>query len=138
MPLSREQSAPSKAPRPLRIVVADDDRDTVVTLMMVLRHEGHEVHGAHTARQALDAVLRSDPDAILLDVALGSESGYDVAQKIRARHGNDRPLIIGISGRYRNDSDRLLAALWGFDDYLVKPYLPSDVLRLLAPLRHWV
>ena len=138
MLLSREQSAPSKASRPLRIVVADDDRDTVVTLTMVLRHEGHEVHGAHTAQQALDAVLGADPDAILLDVALGSGRGYDVAQKIRARSGNKRPLIIGTSGRYKNDADRILAALWGFDNYLVKPCLPGDVLRLLAPLRHRV
>lgn len=77
--------------RPLRVVVIDDDRDAVSTLVMVLRLEGHEVRGAHTARQALEAVLSSKPDAILLDIALGRESGYDVAEKIRAHYGDERP-----------------------------------------------
>jgi DNA-binding response OmpR family regulator len=49
---------------------------------------------------------------------------------------HDRPLIIGISGRYKQASDRILAELSGFDHYLVKPYMPSDVLRLIAPLRY--
>ena len=129
------QQDPRKAPRPLCIVVVDDDRDAVWTLMMVLRHEGHEVYGAHSAQQALDAVLKHDPDAVLLDIGLPATSGHEIARKIRARHGNTRPYLIGISGKYKQGSDKILAEINGFDHYLTKPYEPSAVLRLLEPLR---
>jgi DNA-binding response OmpR family regulator len=124
-----------QAPRRLCILVVDDDRDTVWTMMTVLRHEGHDVYGAHSAQQALDAVLRHDPDAVLLDIGLPETSGHEIARVIRARHGNARPFLIGISGKYKQGSDKILAEINGFDQYLTKPYEPSAVLRLLEPLR---
>jgi DNA-binding response OmpR family regulator len=126
---------PLNAPRPLCIVIVDDDRDAVWTMMMVLRHEGHEAYGAHSAQQALDAVLKHDPDAVLLDIGLPAVSGHEIAREIRARHGNARPVLIGISGKYKQGSDKILAEINGFDHYLTKPYEPSSVLRILEPLR---
>ena len=52
-------SAPSSA---LRILVADDERDTVETLRLVLQDEGHEVHAVHRGPEVLRAVLRLDPE----------------------------------------------------------------------------
>jgi DNA-binding response OmpR family regulator len=43
-------------------------------------------------------------------------------------------LLIGISGQYRQGSDKILADLKGFDHYLVKPFDPAALLALLAPL----
>ena len=43
-------------------------------------------------------------------------------------------LLIGISGQYKEGSDKLLADLKGFDHYLVKPFDPAALLKLLAPL----
>lgn len=128
-----EQSGP--VPRPLCILIADDDRDSVLSLMMLLREEGHEVLGAYNAQQTLDAVLKNEPDAVVLDIALGESSGYDLARQIRARHGDDRPLIIAISGIYKKSSDRILAEINGFNAYLVKPYELKDLLAVLEPLR---
>lgn len=121
--------------RSLCVVVADDDRDAVLSLEMLLRDEGHEVHAAYDAKQTLDQVLRHDPDALLLDIALGRGSGFQVANTVRARHGDSRPMIIGLSGVYRKSSDRILADINGFNHYLVKPYEPEELLGLLAPLR---
>jgi|SRR5688572_8776387 len=126
---------PAQAPRSLRIVVADDDRDAVLSLQMLLQEEGHEVHCAYEAKHALDQVLRHDPDALLLDIALGNSSGFQVANTVRARHGDSRPMIIGLSGVYKKGSDRILADINGFNHYLVKPYDPQALLALLAPLR---
>ena len=130
--------APGAAPQGVRslcIVIADDDRDAVVTLQMLLRDEGHEVHAAYDAREALDQVLRLDPDVLVLDIALGRGSGFEVAKTVRARHGEARPTIVGVSGVYKKSSDRILADLSGFDHYLVKPYDPNALVALLAPLR---
>lgn len=123
------------AGRPLCIVVADDERDAVLSLMMVLRDEGYETHGAYTAQQTFDAVLKYEPDVLILDIALGRLSGYEVAQKIRDRHGNGQPMIIGISGVYKKASDRILAEMKGFSHFLTKPCAPGEVLKLIAPLR---
>lgn len=126
----------SKAPRPLRIVVADDDRDTVLTLMMVLRHEGHEVRGVYRGSDVLRHVKDFDPDVVLADIKMPDFSGYEVARAIREQYGEKRPLLIGISGVYKKGSDKILGELAGFNHYLTKPYEPSDVLRLIAPLRY--
>jgi DNA-binding response OmpR family regulator len=135
-PSSSERGESSKAPRPLRIVIADDDRDTVLTLMMVLRHEGHEVRGVYRGWDVLTHVKDFDPDVVLADINMPEMNGYQVARAVRTEYGDRRPLLIGISGVYKNDSDKILGQLAGFDHYLTKPYEPSDILRLIAPLRY--
>ena len=101
----RQQFEPNKAPRALRILIADDDRDTVLTLMMVLRDEGHEVRGVHSGNQVLDAIRDFDPDAVVLDIHLPGKSGWELASTIQGRRSPRRPLLIGISGKYRQGAD---------------------------------
>ena len=122
------------SPRSLRIIVADDERDTVLTLMMILRDEGHEVHGVHTGSRVLPLMREFDPDVLLLDIALPEKNGYEIAEQIRKHPRGQRVLLIGISGQYKQGSDKLLADLKGFDHYLVKPFDTAALLALLAPL----
>jgi DNA-binding response OmpR family regulator len=122
-------------PRTLRIMVADDDADTVTTLTTVLREEGHDVRGYQQAGDALRAIREFDPDAVLLDINMPDLNGFTVAQEIRDRYGVRRPLLIAITGVFTRGPDRILTQLAGFDHHLVKPYEMSDVLKLLAPLR---
>jgi DNA-binding response OmpR family regulator len=121
--------------RSLRILVAEDDRDSMLMLTMILRDEGHEVRCAATGGQALDAMRGFDPDVALLDIAIPELSGWEVARRIRERHGHMRPLLIGVSGEYKQGSDKILSDILGFDHYLVKPYDPRALLALIAPLR---
>src|SRR5688572_25798372 len=134
MESSSQQAEPSKAPRSLRILIADDERDIVLTLMMLLRDEGHEVRGVYTGRQVLDAVWGFDPDVVVLDIALPELSGWEVARNIRTPHSK-RPTLIGISGEYKHVSDKILSEIVGFDHYLLKPCDPNALIALLEPLR---
>jgi DNA-binding response OmpR family regulator len=59
-------------------------------------------------------------------------SGWEVARTLRERRGRARPAIIGISGEYKAGSDKILAQILGFDDYLLKPYDPTALLRILS------
>lgn len=122
------------APRSLRIIVADDDNDTVLSLMLLLREEGHDVQGVRESRDVLKGVNRFRPDAVLLDIAMPELSGWEVARQIRQRLGR-RPLLIGISGAYTHAVDEILSNVIGFDYYLVKPYAPEALLKLLERLR---
>jgi two-component system, sensor histidine kinase len=129
------QGEAPNSPRSLRILIADDERDTVLTLMMLLREEGHEVRGVYTGRQVLDAIHDFDPDALVLDIAMPDLSGWEVARTIRKHADGQRRTLIGISGEYKNSVDKLLSTVVGFDHYLLKPCSPNALIALLEPLR---
>lgn len=134
MSFAAADGEPSKAPRALRVLVADDDPDTVATLLVLLRDEGHEVRGVSTGRHVMGVILDFSPDAIILDINLPDVSGWEVARRIRERPGS-QPLLIGISGDYKKGSDKVLAQISGFDHYLVKPYDPQMIFRAIDELR---
>jgi DNA-binding response OmpR family regulator len=120
----------------LRILVVDDDRDTVEALSMVLRAENHVVHGAYSGKEVLPAARILRPDAIILDISVPGMSGYAVAQEIRNTFLDARrPLLIALSGLWKEPSDRMLAQQVGFDHHLVKPCDTAELLALLEPLR---
>jgi len=122
--------------RRLRILVADDDRDTVEMLSIILRDEGHLTYGVYSGAEVLPMARTVIPDAIILDISVPGLSGYAVAREISATYlGTKRPLLIAISGKWKHSSDRLLARQVGFDHHLLKPCDPGEVLRLLEPLR---
>lgn len=127
------QAEPGKAPRSLRILIADDERDAVLTLMMLLREEGHDARGVYSGKQALALLRDFEPDVALLDIALPELSGWEVARQIRERKG-DRPLLIALSGIYKSPTDKFLSESVGFDHHLLKPYDPKVLLALIAPL----
>ena len=118
-------------PRALRVVVADDEADSVAMLKLLLSDEGHDVIGLCRGIEVLDVVGEFDPDAVLLDIAMPDMNGYDIAREIRRKCGRFRPMLIAISGRYRKASDRMLAEMIGFDHHLAKPYDPNALLKLL-------
>lgn len=119
----------------LRILIADDDRDTGTTLALVLRDEGHEVHISLRGDEALEACRLLRPDAVIADVNMPGESGYAIARQMKERHGTFAPLLIAISGVWTKTSDRLVGMAVGFDHYLLKPCDPREVIALLEPLR---
>ena len=62
--------------RPIRVVVADDDPDTVLTLAFILDDEGYEVRRAYSGSEALDAVKGFEPDAVVLDLGMPAPNGW--------------------------------------------------------------
>ena len=124
----------AEAPRKrLRIIVADDDRDAVLTLAAVLAHEGHEVREVYRGPEVLRMVREFDPDAALIDISMPGMTGYDVAREIRQLFGARRPVLISVTG-WKKTSDKLLAQMAGFDHHLAKPFETDALLALLAEI----
>jgi DNA-binding response OmpR family regulator len=117
----------------LRVLVVDDDRDEVLTLVALLRDEGYDARGAYRGKDTLDLVRDFDPQAVLLDIGMPDLNGYDAARLIRSRYGSASPLLIAVTG-WKKPSDRLLAELAGFDHHVAKPYDPRLLLSLIRPL----
>jgi DNA-binding response OmpR family regulator len=118
----------------LRIVIADDDPDTVVTLAAILQSEGHEVYGFGTGREAVAAARLYRADALIVDIQMPDMTGYDIARTVRGQRTADAPLLVAISGRWKGETDMLLSVVVGFDRYFAKPCEPAE---LLACLDEW-
>jgi len=119
----------------LRVLVADDERDTANMLAMILRDEGHEVQVTLRGDDALEICRLFRPDVVITDVNMPGHSGYALAHELRERYGQLAPLLIAISGVWTNTTDRLLGKAVGFDHYLLKPCDAKELIRLIEPLR---
>jgi CheY-like chemotaxis protein len=125
------KSAPGE--QPLRVLVADDDRDGALTLSTLLQLEGYAVLTVHGGQEALDATREFKPHVVLLDIGMPKITGYEAARRLRQRYGDDCPVLIAVTG-WKQASDKILASLAGFDHHVAKPYDPSELMRLLSTL----
>jgi DNA-binding response OmpR family regulator len=134
VPANRDDGALSETRISLRILVADDDHDATLTLALLLKDEGHDVRMIHSGHTVMGAVIIFDPDVVILDIHMPGPSGWEAAKAIRERRGRGRPVLIGISGRYKSPAATRLSEIAGFDHYLLKPYDLRKLLALLTPL----
>ena len=128
------KKADGKSGRSLRVVIADDEPDTVHTLAAILRAEGYEVVEAFNGFEVLKLVARKKADAVIVDIDMPGMSGYSVAREIREVFQEATPLLICISGKWIGQTDKMLADMAGFNHFCQKPCDPAVVLRYLEPL----
>lgn len=115
----------------LSILVADDEPDTVRTLEAILQDEGHTVHAVTHGARVLDAVRRFRPEVCILDIEMPEKNGYALVQEILAAEDIHPPLLIAISGKWKTQTDKLLAKAIGFDYFFEKPADPNAVIAVL-------
>ena len=118
----------------LRIVICDDDKDTVNTLAAILEDEGHKVERVYSGQDVLRVVRKVQPHAVICDIAMPKVTGYDVVKAIRRQFVTYRPLVIAISGVYVKPTEALFSQAVGFDHHLTKPVHPDEVIRVLDEL----
>ena len=116
----------------MKVLLVEDDPAIAASLRLALSHSGVEVEHHGTGRSAIDALVVSPPDVVLLDLGLPDMDGLDVCREIRA--ASSVPIII-VSAR-GDELDRVLGLELGADDYVVKPFSQREVLaRLKAVVR---
>ena len=118
---------------PLRILLADDSRDILLSLSMLLEMEGHEVQSALDGQQALAVAETFCPHVMVLDLGMPGLDGYSTAQAVRAQPWGQSISLIAFTGR-DNDIDRARAHAAGFDHHVVKPVDPDVLIDLIASL----
>jgi PAS domain S-box-containing protein len=126
------QESPASTSR-LRVVVADDNRDSAELSAALLGLWGHDAYTGHTGREALDLAAQHRPHVSLLDIGMPDLNGYEVAAEIRKVPWGQRMLLIAVTGWGREeDKKRALSA--GFDHHLTKPIDPNKLRALLQAL----
>ena len=106
-----------------RILVVDDHEDNIELLRARLEARGYEVEGASDGQAALDAVQRTCPDLILLDVMMPKMDGMEVVRRLKAKsEANELPFIPVIMQTALDSTENKVEGLdAGADDYITKP-----------------
>jgi len=118
---------------PLRVVIADDNRDAAESLAMLLQMDGHQVSVAHDGAGALTAIDAMRPQVAVLDIGMPDLNGYQVAQRIRSDHASGPIVLVALTG-WGQAQDLARAKQAGFNHHLIKPAEPEAVRSLLASI----
>ncbi len=117
----------------LRVLVVDDNVDTVTTLAMLVKESGHAVRMAYDGTSVVEAALDYRPNVVLLDIGLPGLNGYEVAKQLRQQPARQNTVLVAMTG-YGQESDRQRSKDAGFDHHLVKPGDFGKVLQILATI----
>lgn len=115
-----------------KILIADDNDDITDILSTYIEKEGYEAVIATNGEEALALFEKEMPILVLLDIMMPKIDGYEVCRQIREK-SNIPILLVTARGE---DFERIMGLDIGADDYIVKPFSPSEVMaRVRAVLR---
>jgi DNA-binding response OmpR family regulator len=117
---------------PEKILIIDDEEDTVYLISMLLEKRGFETIKAYKAEEGLRKAYRHQPDLVLLDIMMPDMDGWEICKRLREM--SDVPVIFLTA---RSDVKDVVRGLeMGADDYITKPYENDElVARVRAHLR---
>lgn len=119
----------------LRILVVEDNPDTLETLRLIFNERGAEVITAASVSEAMDALEWRRPDALVSDVAMPDQDGYELIRHVRERgaeHGGGIPAIAITAGASAEHRVRALSS--GFQMHIAKPVDPEEMIAVVASL----
>ncbi len=115
--------------RPIRILVAEDERDVRDLLCDILRAAGHEVHPAASGSEALELFRASDFDAVFTDIGMPGMSGWELARAVRETDGSVPLAVITGWGDAVGSNEQRAA---GVDWVVTKPFDATRIAELAA------
>ncbi|MGJ7511172.1 response regulator [Variovorax sp. GT1P44] len=118
----------------LRILVADDNRDSAETLSALLQAMGHTVRHVFNGHDAVLATTAFVPHVVLLDIGMPQLNGYEACRAIRQQERGESVVIYAVTG-WGQPEDVRKATEAGFDGHLVKPVDPEALVAILNKAR---
>jgi len=116
-----------------KILLVDDDPETVRLISVVLKRQGYDVVSAFEGSSAIHFALTEQPDLILLDVMMPGMDGYQVTRTLRENPETTNIPILMFSAKNQVD-DRVAGYESGIDDYLTKPIHPAELVARVKSL----
>jgi signal transduction histidine kinase/DNA-binding response OmpR family regulator len=133
LPVTAHAERVTRAVRPCRVLVVEDNRDARESLRQLLEVWGHEVHEADDGLAAIEIAAHWKPDVTLVDIGLPGADGYEVCRRLRSAGGGQATRVVAVTG-YGQPDDRRRATDAGFNAHLVKPVDPDHLQRVIAEL----
>jgi pilus assembly protein CpaE len=109
-----------------KILIVDDDLDTLRLVGLMLQRQGYQISAATNGQQGLDKAFEEDPDLILLDVMMPDMDGYEVTRRLRGNPSTLNTPILMFTAKTQLD-DKVVGFEVGVNDYLTKPTHPSEL-----------
>ncbi len=134
---ARERDDVDSSPRPLaglRVLLVEDEADARELLALTLRVSGASVDAVDSVRQALLNLQSLQPDVLVSDVGLPTESGYDLIRQIRAMPSELSKIPAVALTAFATEKDRQLALSAGFQIHLAKPVEPDALVQAIESL----
>ncbi len=119
----------------LKVLVADDNEDSAITLSMILKILGSEVRTANDGMEAVEMATAFRPDVILLDIGMPRLNGYEACRRIREQSWGEKIVLVALTG-WGQDEDKRRSQEAGFTHHMVKPIDPDALKKLLFPVRN--
>ena len=116
-----------------RVLICDDDELLLDLVQYRLSNRGYEVVTAKDGKEALDRARKVAPDAMLLDAMMPGVDGYEVLRRLREDPALAKIPVIMLTAR-KQENDILTALELGADDYMVKPFIPEELVARLSRL----
>ena len=116
-----------------KILVADDEPNIVISLEYLLKREGYTVVIARDGQEAVDAIVREQPDLVLLDVMMPKKTGFEVCQEVRAIESVQATKILMLTAKGR-DTDVAKGLALGADAYMTKPFATRELVLKVAEM----
>jgi two-component system CheB/CheR fusion protein len=113
----------------LRVLVVDDDLDTVQSIASLVTIKGHEAITALNEVEAIELAKTFEPNLVLLDIGMPAVNGYAVARELRRIESANQRVIVAVAGHV-SVMDRLRCADAGVDLHLAKPLDPFMIEQL--------
>lgn len=130
-PVAAKAAAPVKSSAPSgprrRVLVVDDEPDTLELIEFNLRNAGYDVIAAADGAEALKKARDNAPDLIILDVMLPELDGLEVCKILRANPSTAQIPILMLTAKAA-EVDRILGLELGARDYVTKPFSPRELL----------
>jgi len=102
-----------------KILIVDDSPDNMKLFRTLLTLRGHEVTGLPGGEGLLEAVERTTPELVLMDIQLPGKDGFALLSEIRQSRSRSLKVVALTAHAMRGDRERALSA--GFDGYITKP-----------------
>jgi len=109
-----------------KILIIDDDLDTLRLVGLMLQRQGYQISAATNGQQGLEKAFEEDPDLILLDVMMPDMDGYEVTRRLRQNPSTLQTPILMFTAKTQLD-DKVIGFEVGANDYLTKPTHPSEL-----------
>ncbi len=109
------------------ILIVDDEPHILRSLGFVLARAGYRVLSARNGGEALEAIRQGPPDLVFLDIMIPEPDGYEVCRGIRSDPELAGVYVIMLTAKGQ-EADRRRGVEAGGDEYMTKPFSPSDAL----------
>ena len=115
----------------MKLLLAEDTQDLNRAVTALLKHEQYEVDSVFDGEEALEHIMKSDYDGVILDIMMPKKDGLEVLREMRSRHILTPVLLLTAKAEV---DDRVNGLDAGADDYLTKPFAMKELLARIRSM----